>query len=560
MQRILVVDDEKALLSLLVRILEVTGYSVDSALNYDDAVQKFDSEPFDLVLTDIVLGGKTGIDLLHYIKQSSPRCPVIMITGAPSVESASAAVRLGADNYLIKPFSNDVLVNSVSISLKNSLMRENADKYKSNLDAIFRSVRDAIITVDADMKVTELNSACKGMFGLSRDVIGMPLEDLGLFSSTRGLDIMAKTIDQRLPFELTRVECQAKGGKQMLVIVSTSPLTCSEGEHLGAVLVIRDETRLMELEKMLSERSSLHHMIGHNKAMQEIFELIETLSNVDTTVLVLGESGTGKELVADAMHFVGNRREAPLVKVNCSALSESLLESELFGHVKGSFTGAVSNRIGRFEAAEGGTIFLDEIGDITPALQVKLLRVLQEKVIERVGEMQPRSVDVRVIAATNKDLHRMVTKGQFREDLYYRLKVVEMNIPALRDRSEDIPLLMEAFIQEFNEKFQKNIEGISDDVMEFIINHDWPGNIREFKHTLEHAAILCRSSIISMMDLPTGYRRSIRPVAHSIKDEETKVLNALRDAGWNKAKAARGLGVSRQTLYNKITQFGIIEA
>jgi transcriptional regulator with PAS, ATPase and Fis domain len=295
--------------------------------------------------------------------------------------------------------------------------------------------------------------------------------------------------------------------------------------------------------------------------MQEIYSLIESLCDVQTTVLITGESGTGKELVAEALHYRGSRSQKPLVKVNCSALSENLLESELFGHVKGAFTGAVKDKIGRFQRADGGTIFLDELGDVSHRIQLRLLRVLQEMEFERVGDSTPVTVDVRVIAATNQNLSEKVKRGEFREDLYYRLKVVEVAIPPLRDRLEDIPVLVDHFLKKFNEKFDKAITSVSADVQKIFMRHTWPGNIRELEHAIEHAFILCRQDIITIEHLPRSYCSIIEsrpaPLEGANENESHSILQALEKTAWNKARAAKLLGLDRKTLYRKIWKYNI---
>jgi transcriptional regulator with PAS, ATPase and Fis domain len=296
--------------------------------------------------------------------------------------------------------------------------------------------------------------------------------------------------------------------------------------------------------------------------MQDIYRLLEDLANLETTVLITGESGTGKELVARALHYSGQRAFKPFVTVNCSALTESLLESELFGHVKGAFTGAIKDKQGRFQAANGGTILLDEIGDISPLIQLKLLRVLQEKVFERVGESTPQKVDVRVIACTNKDLKEKVKKGEFRQDLYYRLKVVEVPLPPLRDRLEDLPLLVDHFCRSFNERFKKNIEGISSEVLSRFMNYPWLGNVRELEHVMEHAFVLCHGRVITLEHLPSEISNDEKteqitiPKIHGKEPKQAQeILDALNKTDWNKAKAARILGIGRRTIYRKIHQY-----
>jgi transcriptional regulator with PAS, ATPase and Fis domain len=336
-----------------------------------------------------------------------------------------------------------------------------------------------------------------------------------------------------------------------------------KGRFLGAVLIVRDETRLAGLEHNLEERRQLHRIVGKSVAIRNVYSLIESLTDVVTTVLITGESGTGKELVAEALHFLGARGSGPLVKVNCSALPENLLESELFGHVKGAFTGAATDRIGRFQRADGGTILLDEIGDISNRVQSSLLRVLQEKEFERVGDSRPTRVDVRVIASTNRNLTERVKRGVFREDLYYRLKVLEIEMPPLRDRREDIPLLIEHLVGKLNTKLGREIGGVSSGVEDLFMEYAWPGNVRELEHALEHAFIVCRQDTICMEHLPPHIVGSLRPEsgAPSRKGgvDATAIRLALSKTAWNKAKAARLLRVDRKTLYRKMSDFGIIE-
>jgi transcriptional regulator with PAS, ATPase and Fis domain len=285
--------------------------------------------------------------------------------------------------------------------------------------------------------------------------------------------------------------------------------------------------------------------------MRKLYNLTEALANVQTTVLINGESGTGKELVAAALHFAGGRAKGPFVKVNCSALSESLLESELFGHVRGAFTGATADKIGRFQMAHRGTLFLDEIGDISPAVQMRLLRVLQEREFERVGDSTSIKVDVRIVTATNQNLSEKVAQGTFRQDLYYRLNVVRMELPPLRERAEDISLLAAHFLTKFNLKFSKNIQAFSDDVLQMFRQHLWPGNVRELEHAVEHAVILSKNNIITEQYLPQDLIDSVKGVKHasSKPDHRPSLAEALALCNGNITHAARLLGVSRPTIY-----------
>jgi transcriptional regulator with PAS, ATPase and Fis domain len=325
------------------------------------------------------------------------------------------------------------------------------------------------------------------------------------------------------------------------------------------VAVIRDETRLDELEKVLQHRNRFYHIIGSSLVMRKLYALTEALADVQTTVLINGESGTGKELFAAALHNSGSRKNGPFVKVNCSALSENLLESELFGHIRGAFTGAIADKIGRFEKAHGGTILLDEIGDISLGMQMRLLRVLQEHEVERVGDSTTRKIDVRVIAATNQNLSEKVQQGTFRQDLYYRINVVRLMLPPLRERTDDIAQLIAHFLDIFNKKFGKSIRLVSDDVMTLLLRHPWPGNVRELEHVIEHACIICRSDVITVADLPQDLfaaqsASSLPTTSPQLFREKPTLEEALAMTGGNKSRAARLLGVSRRTIYRHLDE------
>ncbi|MFV1975468.1 MAG: sigma 54-interacting transcriptional regulator, partial [Candidatus Scalindua sp.] len=354
-------------------------------------------------------------------------------------------------------------------------------EYKENLEAIFKSIRDGIILLDSELEIVEFNESARRICGLPdiNKARGKKFELLHINCEGECLGAIMETKNTKLPAERNRFECLSIKKSSCLVSVTTYPLFDNKKQFNGCVIVVRDETRLAALEGNLRERHQFHDIIGKNENLQKIFTLIDALSDTPTTVLITGENGTGKRLVAEALHYRSKGAEnTPFVVVSCSSLSDSILESELFGHVKGSFTGAISDRVGRFQKAEGGTIFLDEIGDISNIMQLRLLRVLEERVFERVGDSNSIKANVRVIAATNQDLRRKVSEGKFREDLYHRLKVVELKIPPLRERYEDIPLLLEHFIQKLNKRLNKNIKSISANVQKIFMHHKWPGNIR----------------------------------------------------------------------------------
>ncbi len=561
--KILVVDDEESIRYTFESFLSDDGYDVSTAKDYDEAMAAIQKTSFSLIFTDIILGGKTGIDLLQEVRKRNMRCPVIIITGFPNVETASDAVRLGAFDYIFKPVRQNTLIHTARMALENKALHDENENYRLNLEAIFRSVNEAIITVNENMEVLEVNNAAQEICGMNSKFVGKSIAKYMSKCSGKCLDALSRTIKGKKAIEVHRAECEHNGLLTHVVSINTSPLINSHGEFSGAVMVIRDETRLNQLERNLKERQQFHKMIGQSQGMQRIYSLIEDLADIQTTVLILGESGTGKELVAEAIHSKGNRSNYPIVKVNCSALTEGLLESELFGHIKGAFTGADRDKTGRFQRADRGTIFLDEIGDISPKMQLRLLRVLQEREFERVGDSTPIKVDVRVIAATNQDLNEKVRRGEFREDLFYRLNVMELALPPLRERKDDISLLLKYFLEKFNGKFNKNILGVSDDVRDIFMNYQWPGNIRELEHTLEHSYVTAKQSIITTDQLPkhiVGSDKSGGPIKNM--DEllgSGAIIDALRKSGWNKSKAARYLGVNVRTIYRKIEKYQLEE-
>ncbi len=559
--RILVIDDEESIRFTFSHFLSEAGYSVAEAATFGEAVKLFSEESFALIFADIILGGKTGIDLLKEIRIKDPQCCVVMITGYPHHDSASEALRLGAFDYISKPVQQETLLRTVEMALRHRALIDERERYRCNLEAIFKSVKDAIITVDREFSLIEANEAAGTICGLSRDAIGKRIDSLPLHCGASCLDLIRETVEKGEPMEVYRRECHRRDRHGQVVTLSTFQLLKHQHVSPGIVMIVRDETPLVRLEKRLEEKRQFHTTVGKSPKMQNVYSLVESLADIETTVLITGESGTGKELVAEALHHSGSRREKPLVKVNCSALSENLLESELFGHVRGAFTGAIQDRIGRFQRASGGSLFLDEIGDISPAIQLRLLRVLQEKEFERVGDPKPVKIDVRIIAATNRDLREKVRSGEFREDLFYRLRVVEITLPPLRERREDIPLLSDHFLLKFNRKFGKNVSGISADVLKVFMDYPWPGNVRELEHAMERAFVVSRHDIIVIDDLQPELKDFVGATRSSSRsdgwNDHQMLLGALERAAGNKTKAATLLGMSRRTLYRKMKDLNI---
>jgi PAS domain S-box-containing protein len=557
MKKILIIDDEKSLRFTFKRFLTEEGYEVETAEDFETALVLIEQTKFALVFSDILLGGKTGLDILRVVKERDSLCPVVMVTGYPNIETASEAVRLGAFDYLPKPVLKKDLLQVARTAFKYREVLEKNEKNRTHLEAVFRNVRDALVTVDGAGRILEFNQAASRICGLTDDLPGRVFDDSLACCAGKCREALREVLEKGHPVEIRRMECRHRKRPGQVVSLSTAPLVDGNGTFFGAVLVARDETRLNTLERTLKKRFRFHRLVGASEKMQELYCLLEDLADIPSTVLLIGESGTGKELVADALHKAGARVNKPLVKVNCAALSDTLLESELFGHVRGSFTGAVKDRIGRFQKAEGGTIFLDEIGDISPKMQVRLLRVLQEREIERIGDSTPIKVDIRVIAATNRDLAEKVRQGTFREDLYYRLKVIQVDLPPLRERREDIPLLVEHFIEKMNAAMGRQILEVSEDVRQVFAGYHWPGNIRELEHVMEYAFARCHQSVVARDHLPPDIKAVAGGVADSAAGEEDLIHQSLEKTSGNKAKAARLLGIDRKTLYRKMAKFGI---
>ncbi len=452
MEKILIVDDEKSILDLLNMVFKKQGYSVESALSAEKAFELLDEDDFDLVLTDVRLPKKSGMDILKYIKEKEPHMPVIMITAYGTIKQAVEAFKAGAVDYVLKPFDVEELKIIVEKGLKERRLKE-------------------------------------------ENVL---------------------------------------------------------------------------LRKELKERYSFKNMIGKSKSMQEIFGLIDKISGNDSTVLITGESGTGKEMAARALHFSGKRKDKPFTTVNCGALPENLLESELFGHVKGAFTGAVAQKKGMFQVAHQGTLFLDEIGEMSPQTQVKVLRAIQEKTIRRVGGTEEIPVDVRIISATNQDLKEKLKQGSFREDLFYRLNVITFQMPPLRERREDIPPLVQHFLKKHCEKSGIKIKRVAPEVFNVFETYRWPGNIRELENVIERIVAIEERETITKKSLPNellspqeteAVGRKIRSGfnLNKVMDELTKeyVQEALNLSNGNMKKASSVLGINYRSIRYLIDKYGI---
>lgn len=448
---------------------------------------------------------------------------------------------------------------------------------------IINTMHEGLIVIASDGTIVMVNQSFEQLIGYrSKDIIGKPCTMLECdacqlaIKSEENENRWCALFDPAHPgIKQCRCNLKKKDGTYMPALKNATVLRDEEGKPTGAVETITDVSELyrldqevVQLSRQLNTEDDFYGIIGISPAMQQVFDIILKVGASDAPVIIYGESGTGKELVANAIHWSGIRKNKAYIPFNCAALNESLLESELFGHAKGAFTGAYQHRIGRFEAANGGDIFLDEIGDVPLSIQLKLLRILDSKEFERVGEHTPIKTDVRIITATNKNLEELVAQNKFREDLFFRINIIPVFLPPLRDRREDIPVLVNAFIQRLISKTGKNITGLSQETMEMFMKYRWPGNIRELKGTLEYAFVIAEKGLIHLKHLPQ--KLAIEPVSnehanslvlpqlnnetYSQKDE---LIKALRQSNGNQSKAARILGVNRVTVWNRIKKYNI---
>lgn len=426
-------------------------------------------------------------------------------------------------------------------------------------DPILDSITEGVFTVDRDWRITAFNRAAEEITGISRErAIGKPCKDILRASICEGQCALGWTLETGNPIVNRSVTIVDDQGRRKPISITTALLKDADGNTIGGVETFRDLTRMEELRKEIRRQYEIADIISRNHRMQGLFGVLPDIADSSSTVLIEGESGTGKELFAGAIHQLSRRRKKPFVAVNCGALPDTLLESELFGYKAGAFTDAKKDKLGRFALAEGGTLFLDEIGDVSPAMQVRLLRFLQERVYEPLGSVAPVHADVRIVAATHQDLAALVKEKTFREDLYYRINIVKLEIPPLRDRLEDVPLLVERFIDRFNTLQGKEIVGVSDEALSCLMLHDYPGNVRELENLIERAFIMCRSGQIEREHLPepvcAQFAAGSRPDnLDAFKQMEASFLmSALRQHNWNRTETAKALGIHKTTLFRKI--------
>ncbi|MCB2182445.1 MAG: sigma 54-interacting transcriptional regulator [Desulfobulbaceae bacterium] len=446
-------------------------------------------------------------------------------------------------------------------------MRESDKIAKAANEIILESISDGVFTVDHNWRIMSFNRAAEEITGTRREeAIGRYCWEVFRSNMCEGDCALKRSMKEGKSFVNSSTYIVNNRQKRISISVSTSPLKNEKGEALGGVETFRDHSLVEELRRELKGRFQIGDMVSYSKAMQKIFNILHQVAESDSSVLIEGETGTGKELMSRAIHSLSLRKEEPFIAINCGALPDTLLESELFGYKAGAFTNAEKDKPGLFSAAGMGTILLDEIGDTSSAFQVRLLRVLEEKEYQPLGSVEKIKTNVRIIAATNHDLEEMVLKGEFRRDLFYRINIIRLHLPPLRERMEDIPLLVESFIKKMNRMKGRSVSSVGREAMTVLLAHDYPGNIRELENIIEHGFVLCSEAEIRLSHLPAYLIRtepSKLPEHHSSMGEsvqvteEMKILEALKRNHYNRTAAAKELGIHKSTLFRKLKKYHI---
>jgi PAS domain S-box-containing protein len=437
------------------------------------------------------------------------------------------------------------------------------DFLKEQHRIILDSIADGVFTVDLNWRIISFNRAAEKITGIPKEeAVGKPCYEVFRADICESGCLIRQTIETKSAIMNMPIFIYRADKKRIPISVTTTLLKDSNGKVIGGVETFRDLTAIKNLQKALRKKSSFEDIVSKNEKIFKLFSILPQIAESNSTVLIEGASGTGKELFARALHHHSPNKDGPFVAVNCGALPDTLIESELFGYKAGAFTNARQDKPGRFAVAQNGTIFLDEIGDISPSIQIRLLRVLQEKVYEPLGATKAVKTNARVIAATHRNLEKLVDEGKFREDLYFRINVIKLSIPPLAERKEDIPLLVDHFIERLNHEKGKHIIGIDQEAISALMLHDWPGNVRELENAVEHALVLCREDMIRLRDLPAHLIPAgdtvILPEGLTLKEiEKSAILQALQRNDWKRVKTARELGIDKNSLRRKILRFGI---
>jgi len=555
--RILVAEDEELVALDIQSQLERLGYEVVAKVNSgEQACRQAEALRPDLALLDIRLEGQVdGIEAARRMRAA--HCvPVVFLTASSDAETLERAKNVEPHGYLVKPFDQSDLNTTIQVALHKAELDHRLRKSRDDLQTILDAQRHGTLMIDAEARVTLVSREAGRILGRSAaEALGRQWRDVLPLSQEAAREL--ETMADREPSERTKVSAllrtEENGDLPVEIEVADDPR-----EAGGTILFVYDVSELHALRRQLDEDARFEGLVGKSKPMQRVFELIDELAGVDSTVLIEGETGTGKELVARAIHRRSRRGGGPFVALNCGGLSEELAASQLFGHRRGAFTGAVDHRRGLFEAAAAGTLFLDEIAELPLRVQTTLLRVLEERAVMRVGEAEVRPVDTRVIAASNRDLGKEAAENRFRPDLLYRIRVARVVLPPLRDRTEDLPLLARALLVDIAATTGKSVYRVADETMAMLMQHAWPGNVRELRNALEFAVIRCEHTNVQPEDLPPEILESLQAAAApETGDERGRVLAALEQSGGNRKRAAAILGVSRATFYRRLAELGI---
>ena len=556
--KILIVEDEQIVAVDIEGHLQRLGYRVvGTAASGEEACQKASELEPDLVLMDVrIEGALDGIETAERIRRSR-QIPIVFLTAYTDVDTLERAKRIQPYGYIVKPFAQHDLEAALEVALYKAAVDRQLRQSHENLQTILDAQRHGTVMLDAEGRIRFASRAVRKMAEAGEaEVVGRALADLLPLSDDQAAALEAAA--QHRTEDRNNVSVVLGAGDPRPRHLEIEVVDDPRGDG-GRILFVYDVSPLHDLRRQLDEHSAFQHIVGKSKPMRQVFQMIEDLARVGSTVLVEGETGTGKELVARAIHRLSRRREGPFVALNCAGLSEALAASQLFGHRRGAFTGAVDDQQGLFEAASKGTLFLDEIGELPVRVQTTLLRVLEENGVLALGESKLRPVDVRVIAATHRDLAREAAADRFRQDLLYRIRVARVRLPALRERREDLPILVRAFLADHRASTGKRVDTISDDTMAVLMDYRWPGNVRELRNALEFAVIHARGSIIRPEDLPPELLDLVPEEALDEPglDEADRVKAALKWARGNRTKAAGLLGISRATLYRRLRELGI---
>ena len=558
---VIIIDNNGKIIAFNEAARRITGYEEED-VSLKDYQVLFKSSASDQTYIDKALTkGKSYSNLTLSISNRTNQ--------GLKVYASITPIRRSSDKIISVVFvirnAHEMVKLSESLQLK---IQETIDE-KNRFENIFHGVSEGIFTIDNDWNIKSFNYSAEKITGYSREEAkGKKCWEIFNTSVCRNGCHMETTFKAKKEMLNKELIIKKKNGNSIPIRVNSQPFLNAEGDCIGGIETFQDMTELKILSKHLEDRFSFEKIIGNSQAMKNIYTLLEHVAQTDSTVLITGESGTGKELIARAIHINSDRKPKPFMAVNCSAFVESLLESELFGHERGAFTGAIKTKPGRFEMAQNGTLFLDEIGDISSQVQVKLLRVLETRQFERVGGTKPISMNTRIIVATNKNLKKEIEEGRFREDLFYRINVVNIHLPTLRERREDLPLLTDYFLQNYRKKFKKKIRHITPDAFEILNGYHWPGNVRELENVLEHVFVLCSGDTIHRDSLPEWLVQNMdlketdpgnQQDSESIKDaEKIHILSVLKKYHGDRQKVSEVLGIDKSTLWRKMKRYNLL--